>query len=154
MKTTLTTVMTLIVLPMLLTTACAEDRRMHHHPPMHDMASTDRRISLGLQAPMRQHQLTLMREHLRAVRDIISDISAGSFDEASRTAHQKLGLTPEMKRMCNRFSNGDFRKLGLAFHRRADELGEVLKTRDLKRSLDALRATMNVCVECHSKFRQ
>ncbi len=152
MKTTLTT---LILLLMTLTAAYAEDRQMHHHAMMQDMTSSaDPRISLKLHAPMRQHQLSMMREHLQAVRDIISDISAGRFDEASLTAHQKLGLTPEMKKMCNRFSNGDFRKLGLTFHKRADELGEVLQTRDLKRSLDALQATMNVCVECHSKFRQ
>jgi len=119
------------------------------------MAGTeDSRTSLNLPAAMRGNQLAMMREHLKAVDDIVAYISEGKFDAASKTAHLKLGLTPEMKKMCNMFGNDNFRTMGLAFHKSADELGDVLKTGNVKRSLAALHRTMDKCVRCHATFRQ
>jgi len=126
-----------------------------HHQIMHQMESaTDKRTSLHLPEQMKSQQLANMRSHLEAVRNIIGLMSSGKFDEASETAHQKLGLTPEMKKMCNMFDNNDFRTLGLAFHKSADVLGDTLKTGNMKRSLSALHNTMNSCVQCHATFRQ
>jgi len=119
----------------------------------HRMANDDR-ISLNLPAGMKQHQLENMRSHLEAVQSIIGLLAKGNYDKASGIAHNKLGLTPEMKKMCNMFENSDFKAMGLAFHKQADELGDVLKTGDMKRSLIALHATMNSCVQCHATFRQ
>jgi len=140
---------------------CAKDKAddmesmMQHHQMMHKMESaTDKRTSLHLPEQMKAQQLANMRSHLEAVNNIIADISTGKFDAASKIAHQKLGLTPEMKKMCNMFGNDDFRTLGLAFHKSADKLGDVLKTGNMKRSLAALHNTMNSCVQCHATFRQ
>ena len=127
----------------------------HHHAMMHGMKTgADQRISLQLPAAMRAQQRAMMREHLAAVNEIIADMAAGKFTSASRIAHQKLGLTPEMKKMCTMFGNSDFRKLGLAFHKSADHLGDELKSGNTKRSLRALHTTMNYCVQCHATFRQ
>lgn len=126
--------------------------QMAHHKMM--KTDTDKRVSLNLPPHMKQHQLTNMRSHLEAVQKIIGLLADGKFDEASNVAHNKLGLTPEMKKMCDKFPNDDFRKLGLGFHKSADELGDVLKTGNMKRSLDALHKTMSSCVRCHAKFRQ
>jgi len=133
------------------------DMSMHemmHSDIQHTNATHDSRISLGLSPQMKQNQLANMRSHVEAVHDIIGLLAEDKFDEAAAVAHQKLGLTPEMKKMCNMFGNADFRKLGLAFHQQADKLGETLKTHDMKRSLSALHTTMNSCVQCHATFRQ
>ncbi|GAV19073.1 hypothetical protein MMIC_P0001 [Mariprofundus micogutta] len=114
----------------------------------------DSRISLGLGPEQKQHQLANMRSHLKAVQSIIGLISAEQFDEASKVAHNQLGLTPEMEQMCNMFTNDDFKSLGLAFHQSADDLGEVLKSKNLNHSLKALHTTMNYCISCHATFRQ
>lgn len=122
--------------------------------PMMHQTARDSRTPLGLPPMMRTHQLSNMRSHLQAVQTIVGLIAEGDFDQAAEVAHDKLGLTEEMRRMCNMFTNPEFRKLGLAFHRSADELAEVLKTRDVTRSLQALHKTMNYCVQCHAAFRQ
>lgn len=114
----------------------------------------DERISLGLAPMQKQHQLANMRSHLKAVQDIVGMIAENRFNEASEVAHNKLGLTPEMQKMCNMFTNADFRELGLAFHRSADELGDTLKRGNATGSLQALRSTMNYCVQCHATYRQ
>lgn len=128
-----------------------EHMMMHQHMMGE---STDSRTSLHLSPQVKQHQLANMRSHLEAVRNIVGLIAEEKFDEASNIAHDKLGLTPEMKKMCSMFGNDDFKKLGLAFHQSADELGDVLKKGNVQASLNALHTTMNSCVQCHATFRQ
>jgi hypothetical protein len=113
----------------------------------------DERISLDLPPVMKSHLLSNMRSHLEAVQSIIGLLSKESFDEASRIAHTKLGLTEEMNKMCNGFKNKNFGKLGLEFHKSGDDLGNVLQTKDLSKSLSALQKTMDYCVRCHKMFR-
>ncbi len=123
----------------------------NHH---HDMSMMDTRISLGVSGPMKQHQLSNMRSHVEAIKSIVGLMAEQKFDEASKIAHAKLGLTPEMQAMCGMFGNEDFAKLGFAFHKSGDDLGDALQTKDVNASLRALNKTMQFCVECHATYRQ
>lgn len=134
--------------------AFAKDEMMHHDNHQHEMHMTDTRISLGLPAPMKQHQLSNMREHVEAIKSIVGMMSEKKFEEASGIAHAKLGLTADMQAMCNMFDNKEFRALGMAFHKSGDDLGNALKTKDVNASLRALSKTMQYCVECHATYRQ
>ena len=130
------------------------DSMMHrNHHAMHE-SIIDTRISLNLSPEMKQHQLSIMRSHVESVQSIVGLISIGDFDQASKVAHAKLGLTHEMKQMCGMFGNEQFEKLGLAFHKSGDELGNALQTKDVSKSLQALHDTMGYCVQCHATFRQ
>jgi len=120
----------------------------------HGDATGDKRISLALSPEMKQHQLSNMRSHVEAVRSIVGLIAGSDFGKASEIAHSKLGLTEEMKQMCDMFDNEKFKALGMAFHKSGDELGDVLLKKDITQSLEALSKTMGYCVECHATFRQ
>ena len=91
---------------------------------------------------------------MAATQAIISLLAEEKFDKASKISSAKLGLTDEMKQIYDLSKNEDFKKLGLAFHNSADELGTALQTKDMKKSLQALSITMGYCVQCHKKFRQ
>ncbi|MBI5890476.1 MAG: cytochrome c [Nitrosomonadales bacterium] len=134
--------------------AFAEEMKMQMGNHRHDMSTMDMRTSLGLSGQMKQHQLANMREHVEAIKSIVGLMSEQKFEEASGVAHAKLGLTPDMQSMCNMFENENFRKLGFAFHQSGDDLGDVLKTKDMGASLRALNRTMQYCVECHAGYRQ
>ena len=133
--------------------AFAAGEQMQHHHSM-SMSMMDTRISLGLSAEMKQHQLSNMREHTEAIQSIIGFMSENKFEEASKIAHSKLGSTPEMQKMCSMMGDEKFMTLGLAFHKSGDDLGDVLQTRDANKSLRALNKTMQYCVECHAIYRQ
>ncbi len=130
-----------------------KDVMANHHMMMNDTIN-DKRISLNLPPPMKVHQLENMRSHVEAVQAIIGLIAEQNFNKASEIAHTKLGLTEEMKKMCSMFKNEGFRTLGFQFHKSADELAEVLKTKDMTKSLQSLHKTMSYCVQCHATFRQ
>lgn len=116
--------------------------------------SLDKRISLGLNAKQKNHQLKNMRSHLEAIQSIIQLIAQDKFDEASVIAHENLGSTTKMRLMCASFGNEEFENLGLEFHDNADKLSEILLTEDKTKSLEAVGKTMNYCVQCHATFRQ
>ncbi|WP_018293458.1 cytochrome c [Mariprofundus ferrooxydans] len=137
--------------------AADHDPANHGMKMMHQTQMTtdqDTRISLQLSQAMKQHQLSNMRSHVEAIQSIIGLLAEEKYNEASDVAHNKLGATPEMQKMCNMFENKDFKQRGLAFHKSGDELGDALKTGDLKQSLRALHTTMNYCVSCHATYRQ
>ena len=137
-----------------LNAAFAADEKMQHQNHHHGMSMMDSRTSLGLSAEMKQHQLSNMREHVEAVQSIIGLMSENKFEGASKIAHSKLGLTPEMQKMCSMFGNEKFMALGFAFHKSGDDLGDALQTKDVNASLRALNKTMQYCVECHATYRQ
>lgn len=135
--------------------ASAEEQMKMDHHAMHQHLMMDERTPLNLAPQMAQHQLQNMRSHVVAVQSIVGLLANGDFDQAAEVAHSQLGLTEEMRMMCTTISdNKDFTRMGLAFHQSADQLGDTLKTKDMKKSLDALHATMNYCVQCHATFRQ
>ena len=127
----------------------------HQGQGRHKMGTAnDSRISLNLPPKMKQHQLANMRNHLDAVRRIISAMSTEQFDQASDIASNELGLTKKMHSMCRHFKNETFKEMGMAFHKSGDDLAAVLKSGDMKGSLQALNTTMNYCVSCHATFKQ
>ncbi|MCX7193314.1 MAG: cytochrome C [Proteobacteria bacterium] len=137
-----------------LNAAFAADEMMHHGNHQHEMSVADTRISLGLTPEMKQHQLSNMREHVEAIKSIVGLMAENKFEDASKIAHIKLGLTPEMQSMCSMFDNENFKNLGFAFHKSGDDLGDALHTKDVKTSLRALNKTMEYCVTCHATYRQ
>jgi len=137
-----------------LNVAFSADEKMQHQNHNHNMSMMDTRTSLDLSPEMKQHQLLNMREHLDAIKSIVGLMSENKFEDASKVAHTKLGLTPEMQKMCSMFGDENFMKLGFAFHKSGDDLGDALKTRDVATSLRALNKTMEYCVSCHATYRQ
>jgi cytochrome c556 len=114
----------------------------------------DNRIALGFSTKV-QHRLSVnMRAQMQATQTIIGLLAEEKFEKASSISHTKFGLTDEMKQIYDLSRNEDFRELGLAFHNSATGLEAALQTKDMKKSLQALRNTMGYCVQCHSKFRQ
>jgi len=123
-------------------------------PMKHTSMGNDKRISLELNAMQKNHQLTIMRDHLDAVQNIVTLLAAKKYDEASELAYSRLGSTTEMKLMCSSFGDKNFEQIGFDFHAKADKMSEIFKTKDSEKSLEALANTMTSCVQCHATYRQ
>ncbi len=153
-------VLTVLIITGLSLNSCSEnekvekEEKMTMQKPDMGMAVKDERISLKLNPMQKNHQLVNMRSHLEAIQTLIGLISQEKYDEASKVAYEKLGSTTEMQLMCSSFGNKKFEDMGLAFHKSADKMSEILKTKDKDKSLEAISNTMNYCVQCHSLFRQ
>lgn len=115
---------------------------------------SDNRATLKLSPRMKHRLLSNMRAQMAATQAIIGLLAEEKFERAERTARSKLGMSEDLKQIYDASNNEDFKKLGQAAHTSADELAKTLQTKDLKKSLQALRNTMSYCVQCHKKFRQ
>lgn len=123
-------------------------------PHNHDTGIADVRVSLNLSPQMKQHQLANMRGHVETVKNIVGLMAQQQWDRAADLAHAQLGLTPEMRAMCEMSDNAQFTRLGLAFHNSGDLLGDALRSKDATVALNALNQTLQFCVDCHAAFRQ
>ena len=118
----------------------------------HDIV--DNRTILDLSPRMKHRLLSNMREQLAATRAIIGLLAQEKFERASSSARTKLGMTEDLEKVYESSKNEDFKKLGLAASASAYELAKTLQTKDLNKSLLALRKSMGYCLACHKKFRQ
>jgi len=114
----------------------------------------DNRTSLNLPPRMNHRLLANMRGQLTAIQSIIGHLASDRFERASRVARTKLGMTKGLKKIYAYSDNDEFNKHGKAANNSANELADILKTKDLKKSLQALRKTMGNCVQCHKLFSQ
>jgi len=118
----------------------------------HDIV--DNRTALDLSPRMNHRLLSNMREQLAATRNIIGLLAQDKFERASSTARAKLGTTEGLKQVYDSSKNEEFKKLGFAANSSTDELVKTLQSKDLKKSLLALRKSMGHCLVCHKKFKQ
>lgn len=125
-----------------------------HHHGMGSAAPSQEDNRMVLKAPpmAKEHQKKMMREHLRSVWEIMTLMSEGKFDAASKKAHAGLGVNESMVKMCGMFGE-DFKAMGIAFHESGDRLGDALATKDLSKSIAALGDTLGHCVSCHDTFK-
>ena len=129
-------------------------KKDNKHSGGHDMElPEDTRISLNVSGKKAEHQLLNMRDHLVVVNLIVGYLANDKYDEASELAKDRLGYSTEMQLMCSSFGE-EFGAIGFDFHKSAETMSDVFKTKDKKKSLEALNTTMGYCVACHAKFKQ
>ena len=86
--------------------------------------SMDTRVPVPLLPMMANHQKQNMRDHLRAVQEIVAAVGASDFDAVTRAA-ARIGYSEQMGQMCNHMGAGapGFTDQALRFHHTADKIG-------------------------------
>jgi hypothetical protein len=148
----------LFMLGMSVSLSCAETDHHATHTAESNMSKVPLtpRMVLNL-SPAAQEGLKLtMREHLEAIDAIVSALAQEDFAKAATLATEELGFSKHhvaMQREQGATFPPAYHDLAMAHHARAETLGEVMLTRDLKQILLHLEQTIHACVECHQAFR-
>jgi len=136
----------------LLASACAA--------PAHHEAAPDARVTVDFPPEMRDHTLANMRDHLATLQRIQGDLAAGRYDEASRLAESRLGLTSleaHGAHDLSKFMPEGMQAAGTAMHRAASRFAiaasDAGATGDLRPALAALSDVTANCVACHAAYR-
>jgi len=119
------------------------------------MSTGDTRQPLPLPAAMATHQKQNMREHLAAIQAIIGAIGHDDMDGVVKAA-ARLGYSEAMGQMCEHMGAAapGFTPMALNFHHTADTIGDAARRGDRAGVLSALDRTLQLCVGCHSTYRQ
>jgi hypothetical protein len=120
----------------------------------------DARKLVEVPAPMREHMLSNMRDHLLALHEIQEALAHNQEDKAAKIAEQRLGLTSLKAHGAHelaKFMPEGMRAIGSEMHRSASrfviEAQNAGVTDDLRPALQALAKVTAQCVACHGAYR-
>lgn len=120
----------------------------------------DKRQQVELPAPMVQHMMSNMRDHLLALQEITRHLSSLNYDEAADVAEKRLGMSSMESHGAShmgKFMPKEMGKIGTQMHRAASRF--ALSARDaeldggLNKAFAALSDVMSQCVACHTSYR-
>lgn len=122
--------------------------------------SADTRSAVKFPAPMKQHTLANMRDHLLALSQIQEALAAGQYELAATTAEKRLGMTSLVDHDAAhsaKFMPQGMQDIGTAMHRSASQFAVEAQnagaTGDLPKALAALSRVTQSCVACHAGYR-
>jgi hypothetical protein len=122
--------------------------------------AADTRQLVKMPAPMQEHMLANMRDHLVAMGEIQAALAASKFNEAADIAEQRIGMSSllahDASHMAPYMPKG-MQDIGTAMHHAASRFAhttqEAAVTDDLPRTLGALAELTQQCAACHAGYR-
>ena len=143
------------------TCALMAHAQTHQHDKMAPAAvQADARQLVKFPGPMRLHTITSMRDHLLALQEIDVALSKSDFDQATRIAEQRLGMSSlELHGAAHiaPYMPQGMQDIGTQMHRAASrfavEAQNASVNNDVRPALAALGAVMQQCIACHAAYR-
>ena len=131
-----------------------------NHEAMHPVATQDTRELVHFPAPLIEHEMANMRDHLITLSRIQEYLSKKEFDKAGELAEKRLGMSSFGLHGAHEvapYMPKGMQDAGTAMHRNASrfaiELQKTAVSGDLKPALAALARTTEACVACHASYR-
>lgn len=127
------------------------------------VASEDTRELVVMPGPMGEHMLSNMRDHLRALDDVLAALAAGNVRQAGEIAESRMGMTSldahGAAHMAPHMPPA-MRQTGAALHHAASRLAMAAEDAEVEHSYDsqrkvfaALQDVTAACNACHAAFR-
>jgi hypothetical protein len=123
-------------------------------------AAADTRQPVEMPAPMREHMLANMRDHLTALSEIHSALATAKYEQAADIAENRLGMSSLERHGASHmapYMPKPMQDIGTNMHRAASRFArtaqEAAVTRDLPRALGVLGELTQQCVACHAGFK-
>jgi len=119
-------------------------------------ADDDGRIMVQMPEMMQQHMLANMRDHLKSLNEILTDMAAGNLDKAADIAEQNLGMSSLEAHGASHlaeFMPEGMREAGTNMHRSASRFAMKLQEGEISPALNALSEVTSACVACHTGYR-
>jgi len=97
-----------------------------------------------------------MREHLEAIQAILAALTQQNYEKAAAVAHEELGFPKHHQAMQREqgfaFPSG-YQKLAMAHHQAAEDLAQIIPSKEMPRILKQLDRTVKACVTCHQTYK-
>ena len=123
-------------------------------------AADDSRMLVKMPAPMVQHMLSNMRDHLLAITEIQQALGKGDYQRAADIAEKRIGLSSLEAHGASRmapFMPQPMQEIGTEMHKAASRFALVAQESsadgNASRAVGALSEITKQCVACHSSYR-
>jgi cytochrome c556 len=122
--------------------------------------ASDTRQPVEMPAPMREHMLANMRDHLTALGEIQTELAKGKYNQAADIAEQRIGMSSLQSHGASHmapYMPKAMQDIGTNMHRAASRFARTAQEasvgNDLPRALGALGELTLQCVACHASYR-
>jgi hypothetical protein len=125
--------------------------------------AADPRQLVQLPAPMQEHMLGNMRDHLATLNEILGDVAAEKYGEAAKIAEARLGMSSLSLHGAAHLAPylpKPMQDIGTDMHHAASRLVVVLQNASVTPTAEAMRdinralyAVTSACEACHANFR-
>jgi cytochrome c556 len=122
--------------------------------------AADPRQQVEMPAPMQEHMLANMREHLVALGEIQAALAAGKFSQAADIAENRVGMSSLQTHGASHmapYMPKPMQDIGTAMHQSASRFARIAQeaavANDLPRALSALADLTRQCTACHASYR-
>lgn len=122
--------------------------------------AADTRQRVTMPAPMQEHMLANMRDHLAALGDIQAALAAGKYDQAAEIAENRIGMSSLASHGASHMAPHmpkPMQDTGTAMHRAASRFARITQEADMNNNLplalSALADLSRTCVACHAGYR-
>ena len=120
------------------------------------IADNDKRQLVQLPEMMQQHMMSNMRDHLKAINEILLNLGNGEMDEAAEIAEQRLGMSSLESHGAShmaKFMPEGMSHAGTGMHKAASRFALKAQEGDLLSAYKMLSQVTSACVNCHSAYR-
>lgn len=120
------------------------------------LLAADTRQLVDLPAMMQQHMMLNMRDHLRAINEILLNLGDGEMDKAADIAEQRLGMSSLQQHGAAhmaKFMPEGMSRAGTDMHKAASRFAMKAQEGDQLSAYKALSQVTSACVNCHSAYR-
>jgi hypothetical protein len=124
------------------------------------LAANDARELVNMPAPMVQHMLGNMRDHLLAITEIQQSLGKGDFQLAAEIAEKRIGMSSLESHGAAHmapFMPKPMQDIGTQMHKAASQFALVAQDSSADgnalRAVGALSDITRQCVACHSAYR-
>lgn len=123
----------------------------------------DARALVAMPAPMQEHMMTNMRDHLLALDDVLDALATGQVRQAGEIAEQRIGMSSlglhGASHMAPYMPPG-MREAGTSLHHAASRFSRVAEEADVEHTYEAqqkvfaaLKEVTTACNSCHVGYR-
>ena len=119
-------------------------------------ANEDSRKLVELPEMMQSHMMANMRDHLKAINEILESLSNNQMDKAAKIAEQRIGMSSLDNHGAShmgKFMPKGMRQAGTNMHKAASRFALKAEEGELLPAYKSLAEVTSTCVACHSAYR-
>jgi cytochrome c556 len=116
----------------------------------------DEREFVEMPKIMQQHQLTNMRDHLKAIDEILMNMANDNLDKAADIAEARLGMSSLSSHGASHIAKvipKEMGAIGTSMHKAASRFALRAQEGDALPAYKALQEVTAACVACHAGYR-
>ena len=119
-------------------------------------ANDDAREFVKMPKMMQQHQLANMRDHLKAINEILTHMAADELDKAAKVAEHRLGMSSmgsHGAKHMGKIMPKPMGAIGTQMHKAASRFALKAEEGEALPAYKALQEITAACVACHAGYR-